>query len=230
MNCKKEKNGEIEILRLVFCFAVMLCHLSSNFGMLQFKRGTFAVEFFFLVSGFFMARTAERTETVSFDDTIGFLSRKISTFLPYYIGAVLIHLVVFRLIICHTSLHNLLTGIIKLIPEFIFLQMGGFATESIINVPAVWYLSAMLLSMLILYPFAVKFKKSYGVVFLILAIFGIGYLVRKHNGYIVVFRTTDCGLLYDGMLRGLCETALGAVCYKFSEYIYMRKLVVRRCF
>lgn len=97
--------------------------------------------------------------------------------------------------------------------------MGGFATESILNIPAVWYLSAMLLSMLILYPLAVKFKNSYGVICLVLAIFGIGYLVRIHNGSIADFRTKDCGLLYYGMLRGLCETALGAACYQMSKYI-----------
>ena len=220
MSCQqKKKNGEIEIFRLVFCLAVLFTHLGGFFGMGSFQRGAFAVEFFFLVSGYFMARTAERTETVSFDDTISFLVRKVKSFLPYYVGAVLIHLVVFRLILCHTSFYDLVTGAVQFIPEILFLQMGGFATESIINVPAVWYLSTMLLSMLILYPFAVRFKRSYGIVFLILAIFGIGYLVRIHNGFIVVFRTKDCGLLYDGMLRGLCETALGAVCYQFSRYI-----------
>lgn len=220
MNCQqKKKNGEIEIFRLIFCLAVMFTHLSGFFGMGLFQRGAFAVEFFFLVSGYFMARTAERTETVSFDDTISFLVRKVKSFLPYYVGAVLIHLVVFRLILCHTSFYDLVTGAVQFIPEILFLQMGGFATESIINVPAVWYLSTMLLSMLILYPFTVKFKRSYGIVFLILAIFGIGYLVRIHNGFIVVYRTNDCGLLYDGMLRGLCETALGAVCYQLSRYI-----------
>ena len=220
MNCQqKKKNGEIEIFRLVFCLAVLFTHLGAFFGMGLFQRGAFAVEFFFLVSGYFMARTAERAEAVSFDDTISFLVRKVKSFLPYYVGAVIVHLIVFRIIICHTSLYNLLAGAAQLIPEALFLQMGGFATESIINIPAVWYLSTMLLSMLILYPFAVRFKKSYGIVFLILAIFGIGYLVRIHNGFIVVFRTKDCGLLYDGMLRGLCETALGAACYQMSKYI-----------
>ena len=216
---QKKKNGEIELFRLVFCLAVMCTHLSSFFKMGLFQRGAFAVEFFFLVSGFFMAKSAEHAQSVSFDDTISFLVRKVKGFFPYYVVAVIIHLVVFRIIICHTSLNDLLAGAAQLIPEALFLQMGGFATESIINIPAVWYLSAMLLSMLVLYPLAVKFKNSYGVICLVLAIFAIGYLVRIHNGSIVVFRTDDCGLLYDGMLRGLCETALGAVCYQFSRYI-----------
>lgn len=96
------------MFRLVFCLAVMSTHLNSAFDMGLFQRGTFAVEYFFLVSGLFMAKSAERSQSVSFDDTISFLVRKLKGFFPYYVGAVIFYLVVFRIIICQTSLYDLL--------------------------------------------------------------------------------------------------------------------------
>ena len=218
-NIQKKRNGEIELLRILFCLAVVGTHLNAYFKPEMFKEGVFAVEFFFLVSGYFMAKSAERAESLTFGDTMSFLSRKFKSFFPYYIVSVLIYFIVYRVILLHISLSETITGALYLIPEMMFLQMGGFATESVLNIPAVWYLSAMMISMLVLYPIAVRFRKSYGIIFLIGAIFGLGYLIRLHGGYIAVFRTTDAGLLYDGMLRGLCETALGAFCYQFSMFI-----------
>lgn len=216
---KTEKNGEIELFRLLFCLSVVCTHLNGFFHLGLFARGTFGVEFFFLVSGFFMARSAEKAESVNFPDFCKYIYRKAKSFFPYYILAVVLQLIVLRIIIQKTELMTLLVETVKLIPEILFLQMGGFATESTINVAATWYLSAMLLAILVLYPLTIKFKKNYGIIYLILAIFGLGFLNRMHGGYIVVYRTADCGLMYDGMLRGLFEVALGASCYALSNVL-----------
>lgn len=223
-NCLNvQKNGEIEFFRLVFCLAVAGLHLNSHFPMGLFERGAFGVEFFFLVSGYFMARSAERVTELDFPVVCGFLKRKVSTFFPYYIGAVLIQTLVLRILIQRISLHDLLTGAVDLIPEALFLQMSGLATESSLNISAVWYLSALLLSLLLLYPFAARHKKTYGIVFLCLAIFTIGYRYKLH-GCLVVFRSKECGPFFDGMVRGLGEVALGAVCYQFSLYLREKPL------
>lgn len=213
---KLSKNGEIEFFRLVFALSVVGVHLNGFFHLDLFQRGAFGVEFFFLVSGYFMARSAERTAELDMAAVCGFLKRKVFGFLPYYAGAVLIQLVALRICLQRVDLHWLVTNAVKFIPELLFLQMGGFATESAINVAAVWYLSALLLALLLLYPIAVRYKKTYGVIFLPLAIFSIGYLNRLHGGYLVVFRTQDSGLFYDGMLRAIGEVALGAACYQLG--------------
>ncbi len=215
-----KRNGEIEFFRIIFCIAVVLTHFNSYFKLGLFNRGTFGVEFFFLVSGYFMARSAEKIADDNYtQNTIVFIKNKMLTFMPYYIGAVIVHFVVLRVFIEHRSLWDLGVHIVKLIPESVFLQMGGFATESWVNVPAVWYLSAMLLSMLVLFPLTIKFKKSYGIIFLVFAIFGLGYIVRQHGGYLVAFRTNDMGFFYDGMLRALCEVGLGASFYQICGFI-----------
>lgn len=215
-----KRNCEIDFLRIIFCLAVVLTHFNAFFGFGLFNRGTFGVEFFFLVSGYFMARSAEKITDDNYTlNTLVFIKNKMMAFLPYYFGAVVVHFVVLRVFIEHRSLWDLGVHFVKLIPEAFFLQMGGFATDSILNIPAVWYLSAMILSMLVLFPLTIKFKKSYGIVFLVFAIFGLGYIVRQHNGYLYAFRTNDMGFFYDGMLRGLCEVALGAAFYQICGII-----------
>lgn len=213
----QSRNGEIELLRLIFCISVVFHHLSSHFNLNAFYRGSFGVEFFFIVSGFFMAKSAEKIIDDNYTaNTLQFIKKKIITFLPYYLGAVLINFIVLKIFIEQTNIEYIIVHSIKLIPELMFLQMGGFTTESQLNIPAVWYLSSMLLAMLVLFPLAIKFKKSYGIIFLIISIFGLGYIVKEY-GAVVAFRTTDIGLCYHGMLRGLCEVALGAACYQICK-------------
>ena len=72
------KNGEIELLRLIFCISVVFTHLNSFFNIGVFSRGTFGVEFFFLVSGYFMAKSAEKVVDNKYTyNTIWFIFKKI---------------------------------------------------------------------------------------------------------------------------------------------------------
>ncbi len=223
---KKAKNGEIEVLRFLFCLTIMLGHFKSNFDfpLDLFKRGAFAVGFFFLTSGYFMARSASKVCSDNYSTlTYDFLKRKISSFFPYYLVSVIIYIIVYNVFLLHKSAWDLLIGVVKLVPEALFLQMGGFATESPLNIPAVWYLSAMLLAMLILYPLTLKFKQSYGIIFAVIGIFGLGFLNVAHGGYIVTFRTTWRGFMYDGMIWAIAEVALGAACFQFCSWLAEKK-------
>ena len=63
---EKRKNGKIELIRFIFTMFIVFYHCQRHYlkGVLYaghftfFARGYIGVEFFFLVTGFFMARTA----------------------------------------------------------------------------------------------------------------------------------------------------------------------------
>ena len=56
---KTKRNGEIEFWRAVFCMIVFIYHISLDFDSSTtiFKMGQIGVEFFFLISGLFMAKS-----------------------------------------------------------------------------------------------------------------------------------------------------------------------------
>ena len=59
---KRKRNGRIDLLRFVFALVIMLHHSRYVLGddHAVFIGGSLAVEFFFLVSGYLMAVSAER--------------------------------------------------------------------------------------------------------------------------------------------------------------------------
>lgn len=52
----KKRNGNIEILRFLFCIGIVLFHAWVN------PRGFIGVEFFFIVTGFFLAKKGGYTK------------------------------------------------------------------------------------------------------------------------------------------------------------------------
>lgn len=58
----KKINGEIELLRFVFAIGVVLVHSKNLFGeeWKYFLKGSFGVEFFFIVTGFFLAKSVSK--------------------------------------------------------------------------------------------------------------------------------------------------------------------------
>ena len=103
-NVKKtsQRNGKIELLRFIFCIGVLLFHcekyvlgepsLEKGYHLSLFCHGSMGVEFFFLVSGFLMAKSiskkirmqTELQETLA-KESLGFLKRKIASIFPMHV-------------------------------------------------------------------------------------------------------------------------------------------------
>lgn len=88
----KKHNGIISFWKFCFCIMVVLFHsqlLATNEESTLFSQGAIAVEFFFLVSGFLLAKTTLRkdeqkmgTENLG-KETFHFIWKKYLFFLPY---------------------------------------------------------------------------------------------------------------------------------------------------
>lgn len=85
---RKGRNGGIELLRFIFCMGIVLLH--GGFGCGSAYLG---VEFFFLISGAFMARSLSGSQaaaqgespSVTCRASIGYLLKRVGAVFPYFL-------------------------------------------------------------------------------------------------------------------------------------------------
>ncbi len=223
----KKRNGEIDLLRFIFCIIIVIHHFNALYSFNMFQRGYIGVEFFFLVSGYLMAKHVERMrsspETMPSvgDGTWKFIIGKIGSFYAYYVCAVLTQLVVRYVIINHMTIKTAVKSLLSSIPTFTLTFFGLDYSARSLYVGNTWYLSVMIICMFLLYPLLLKSYDTVSkVVFPLIALFALGYLFETYHS-IVAYEKWN-GLCYEGILRGLGEMALGASLCPLSGYLTER--------
>lgn len=219
-NCQKstKHNGIISFWKFMFSIMIIAFHLGSktNYENAILKNGYIAVEFFFIVSGYFMARTAlnekEDCQNIG-EETYKYLSKKIKNFFPYMLSAFFCALFIY----INFNIFNSKYEIVNSIWNLFFLEASGIKTTLVIE-PA-WYLSAMLISMLILYPLIRRYRNNF--IYLIapiIVIFIGGWISYNYDGTLHTWRQYT-GIAYKGLLRAFFELSLGTILYEISSKI-----------
>lgn len=212
------RNGMIEFLRLLFALVIILFHGQARWAvpaltshLTFFSNGMFAVEFFLIVAGFLMAQSAYRSslaadagQTVG-RDTARFLAGRYRRIFPYFLFAFIVTFFV-RINVVHFSRSDIFRLLAESFPQLFLMETVGIRYLMIIDYQ--WYLSAMLLSMLLLYPLIrSRFELFVNVIGPILTLFVLGWLSQTQGGYTFVW----VGLVRTELLRALAEISLGAV-------------------
>jgi len=222
----KTRNNLVELARFLFSLLVVGYHIQMTWagdGLQFFAGGALAVEFFFLVSGYFLARSIEKINATEqyklLPETGRFMWGKIKSILPVHIVAVIAVIVV----ILSTKLGESGDILVKGIPSIFLVQMavvwdGSFANALI--VPE-WYLSAMLITMLFMVPIALLLRKKIKGVFTTLVLVGL-----------IIVALVICGLatqwampqnfVYD--LRAWGEMCVGMFAYYLATFIGKKEL------
>ncbi|MCM1426373.1 MAG: acyltransferase [Eubacterium sp.] len=183
-----------------------------------FENGAVAVEFFFLISGYFMARSIEK---LSIDEnvkigksTLQFMIKKVKGILPIHITANIVML----LIILAFETSTFMIKLIKGLPGLFFLQMAPLWNESFneaLIVPE-WYLSAMLLNMVVIFPLVLFLRKKLKAVpasFCALGIMGafflaVGVILKGHIQQNFIYAVRAAAELILGMLAYYLSAAV----------------------
>lgn len=227
---KTKRNGKIELLRFVFCLGIVLFHLnyalySSKLSLGPhlsfFNKGNLAVEFFFLVSGFLLAKTALRPDTSDIpigSQTVSFIKRKILAFFsPHTISFIL----TFSIVCIAEGIRrfDVVRTFIRALPGYFLLNKSGFSMK-IVN-GAEWYIGAMILVMLFVFPLCKKYKTLFtNVIAPVVSVFILGYLFHKYGG-IANVKEYDVWT-FKCILRSIADICLGTTAYsiskKLSEY------------
>lgn len=212
----KKHNGIISFWKFCFCVMIIFFHgriFAGEGETAILPRGSIGVEFFFIVSGFLLAKSTFKRNSQEIGEThehlgketFGFIIKKYLFFLPYVLFAGILTLSL-QNIFKHISLTQNITSLWDM---FIFRMTG--IKGNVVAGPA-WYLSAMLLSMMILYPMLRKYKHNF--VYLVaplVVLFGFGWLSHTYSN----LRDPELwtGLVYKGLIRGFVELTLGCILY-----------------
>ena len=215
---KTSRNVTIDFQRFLFSVIVVLHHSRYVLGddNCYFLGGSLAVEFFFFVSGYLLLVSVEKVEQGSAanarqdgigTETFHFLMHKIQGFLPEFLTAWWIGFF-FIGAVRRLSFHQLLKAFEDDFWELALVKMSGLFTHGIDG--AMWYLSAMLLGMAVLYPLLRKKKDLMThLVCPLLALLLYGYLCRAegHPRDPAVW----LGFAYKGLIRAAAGLCTGVV-------------------
>ncbi len=202
------KNHMIDLIKLIYSLIIVGLHsvyLMSDGIRRIFPHGYLSVEFFFIVSGYLMANSAFNKD-IAVDV---YMLKKYKRLLPYIIFAWLLGALVIFLAHPEWELILHIKNWIKSIWHVLMLDLAGFNGYQIIG--AFWYLSAMFLTMPMLYYFIKKNNfYVYGGDFLV-AIFIYGWFMNKY-GLII----NAGGKFYQitALFRAIAGMSLGCFCYR----------------
>lgn len=225
----RKRNGKIELMRFFFSVGVLVFHI--NRALWENKKdifpnislcthGNIGVEFFFLVSGFLMAKSIDRqlknTPVLDAshlgDDTLQFLWRKVKGILPYHLIFALPMILVMWAIAPEKQPAQILSGL----PSLLLINRTGIMGNFSNIIGPEWYISSMLLAMAILFPFCKRYYSNFThLAAPLLAILLLGWM-NQTSGHLSTSTQWD-GLTFHCNLRALAELSLGTTCYEITK-------------
>lgn len=199
----------IEILRYIFMLVICLWHSPFNI----FTTGFIFVDFFFILSGYFLYKSLLKGNTPG-----EYIKKRILHFYGKYVIAYCITLLIWVIQHRMDFLNNPLENILRVIPETFLIQDIGCFPMGINN--PLWYLSVLILCSCCLFSFLYQNNKNKYLLPLIV-IFIYPYILNHNNGNIEVFGFDN--IFYLPMIRGLADMSLGCLLYigvnKYSNEI-----------
>lgn len=225
MENSNKRNYYIDFLKLVFSIIIVYYHswifIEDSYNS-YFGRGFYAVDFYFIVTGFLFIKSLEKIYNKKTKDPIGlldikFVFNKIKGILPNIIFVFIIgYFLVFR----RSSFDHSIVFADSIITEFLSL---GFLGKGMAINSACWYVSVMIVVLFILFPIVYKYKKNFNYLICPLIIFfTIGIC-----GYNDIYINNPLGRSYmfiDGFYKGLIFINLGVLSYELCCYLKKIKL------
>lgn len=224
------KNGVIEALRLFFAITIVLAHSNGLIGYADHPimgGGGYAVEFFFILSGFLMAQSAERTQISGIaSSTMCFMKRKIFSILPYYLVSFAAAALTYLIANGTGKANSLDNNLAPAFFELTFLRITGLGGTGPWLNGVTWYLSALFAAMLVLYPLHLKTGKTFTTVIApVVACFSLGFIYLSGNS-LGVGPIWNGNLISLGLLRAAGEISLG--CISFAIFKKLRRSSLTR--
>ena len=232
------KNGKIEFLRFFFCLMILFFHAGkavfgtpdmTKVSISFFWHGAIAVEFFFLVSGYLMAKNAYKkqkdlSKTSITKESIKFIYNKYKSIFFYHILAFIFAFIVYSFIYAE-SIFDPIRYLVESIPSILLIQMSGVPGLWINHIE--WYISAMMISMMFLYPIILKyynkFIKIIAPVISVVLLAGMFYATGKLTGV-----KTMIFFVYKSLFRAIADIAIGAIIFEIVRILNKRKFTKKQ--
>lgn len=231
---KGKRNNSIELLRFLFTAIIIFFHINLDLWdqgkviavirgipVTFFMHGNLGVEFFFLVTGYLLARSVHKkiqadrsnpgmSASLS-QETLQFIVHKAKAVFPCYLTACA--LTPFARLIVGKNLG--MSYFLKRIPSLFFLQRLGLGRPFI---GCTWYLSSLFIALPFVYPLCRKYYKAYTrvaapvlcAVLLWSIITLTGSLGDIDDWFFFTYKTN---------IRAFAEISMGTTAYELSRFI-----------
>lgn len=199
------RHHSLDLAKMFFIYVVVVFHSRLLDGIIN--HGYIGVEFFFIVSGFFLYHNY----IYSNKSIILYAKNRILRLYPHYIFSFIIMLFTSKLV------GNFSREKYNVIAELFMCQNIGLSLRGGVNYPC-WYLSVLLWGSLLLYAMLKYTKKSIKqIVLLLLPILYYCYSVFLEDGRAEIWNTFHG--IYLPMIRGLADMSIGIILYKVYDLI-----------
>ncbi|MBP3233810.1 MAG: acyltransferase family protein [Eubacterium sp.] len=187
------KNTVLELLRFIFASFIILFHLNKDIfgpdyiinsrGPLEitvFRNGFIGVEFFFMLTGLFMAERVYKSDKASDqiktgEETFAYIIRKAKSVWPMFAIVAVIK------VILHLVYGGSIDWVVINFPSLFFLQRTGLCPGSYVYES--WYISSMLIALAVLYPICIKNHRLFTTAIApVIGLMVYGILISKMGG------------------------------------------------
>ena len=204
-----KKNYAIEFYRIIATIIICIHHMQGKCGIHIFTNGDLLVDFFFVISGVFLAVSFIKENEHSGSR---YFIKRVKRLYPEYLWAAVIAIVSYSIIGKF--------DINMALPELFLVQNTGMFKGGF-NYPC-WYLSTMMFASFVIYEF-LKYNKDLFVKIIspVLVLGGYGYIFKNWSEE---FIWSTHGFVHIPMLRCICGMTLGVfICY-LSKCDFVKKI------
>ena len=214
----KPRNNIIEFGRFIYSLLVLGYHIQFSYSDDKidiFENGALAVEYYFLLSGYFLSRSLEKVAKDEKNNilkkTYYFMKNKITALLNVHILSIIVVIIVIASCDSKNFVDKFLPGIPSIfLVHMIIVWTGAF--DKALIVPE-WYLSSMIICMLFMVPIFLLSTKILKGIYSTLILIGIIALIAIITGLATKWAFNE-NILYD--IRAWGEMSIGMLSYYLS--------------
>lgn len=210
----------IDTFKFIMALIIVIFHCIERLGYGKyFIWGRLATDIFFIISGFFLAKTYEKSETSEDTDIkksqVYFVSRIIRLW-PEYIFALIFVALLYKIFL------NSFVGEALIFNSIMMIGWGGISSISVYF----WYVAVLFWGGCFLYNILIFGKDKAKAIFIpTLAILCLFYLIN-HRGVIGGVSEINFGLISSGTIRGFLGMAVGILTYWCCQSLEKNKQMV----
>lgn len=215
------RHHAVELFRFLFAIQIAIFHSGDYFHVAVFGGGGYiAVDFFFLLSGFFLYRRIymkkkENVQMYPVKDAAVYMVSRIKKIYPDYLLAFFSQFLLINCIVEKNCLKQTALNLLHSCWTLLLINEAGIG-PIIYNGAAGWYLSALLIASYLVFYLAAKDTEIFIRYLAPIGMLGIYSLFYNKFGHLEI-ATEFCNT--GGTLRAVAGISLGCICYHIFLFI-----------
>ena len=219
---KTSRSASLELLRFIAAVGIMIFHFGTQgIGVPDMAPYAFCfVEFFFILTGFFMLMYLETHENA--DDPFVYIKKRVNSFYSTFIIVLCYQLIIFLYTNSIKGIRAFFQTVFHFKWEFLLMHCSGVLYNPQYNKDYLlghdWYLSALFLVLLIIYPIARYYRNFYKNILVPAATILLYPIIIQKFGTIQA-RPDYLGLTSAPVVRGMAGICTGSFTYVLYDKI-----------